>query len=220
MNSLYEQFLSYLDQDDRYGCVELVLNKLSKNEVGIVTLYDEILAPSLRESFCQEKQRQICIWEEHIRTSIIRTVIECCYPYVIKERDEKYKPTPKGKVIIVCPTEELHEIGARMVADFFTLCGFDSMFVGANTPQSDILEAIEYAKPVYVAISVSNHYNLLAAHKMVQKIHELRENNRAEFKIIVGGYAFEQNPEMGKQMGADLLLATFDDICKLAQGEY
>ncbi|MBN2186257.1 MAG: cobalamin B12-binding domain-containing protein [Dehalococcoidia bacterium] len=219
MNSLYRQFLSYLDKDDRYSCVELVLSKLSNNEVDIVTLYVEILAPSLRESFCQDKQRQICIWEEHVRTSIVRTVIECCYPYVIRERVEKYASTLKGKVIVACPTEELHEIGARMVADFFTLCGFDSIFIGANTPQSDILEAIEYVKPRYLAISVSNHYNLLAAHRMVQKIHEVRENTRAKFEIIVGGSAFEQNLEMGRQIGSDLLLATFDDIHRLTQGD-
>jgi methanogenic corrinoid protein MtbC1 len=218
MNSLYEQFLSYIDKDDRYGCVELVLTKLSNNEVDIVTLYEEILAPSLRESFCREKQRQICIWEEHIRTSIVRTVIECCYPYVVKERDNKYRSAPRGKAIVACPTEELHELGARMVADFFTLCGFDSMFIGANTPQVEVLEAIEYVQPGYVAVSVSNHYNLIAARKMVQKIRELRESTGIEFKIIVGGYVFQQNPEMDAQIGSDLVLTTFEDVRRLTQG--
>jgi methanogenic corrinoid protein MtbC1 len=220
MNSLYEQFLSYLDKDDRYGCVELVLTKLSNDEVDIVTLYEEILTPSLRESFCREKQRQICIWEEHVQTSIVRTVIECCYPYVVRKRDGKYGSVLQGKVIVACPIEELHEMGARMVSDFFTLCGFDSMFIGANTPQVEILDAIEYVKPRYVGVSVSNHYNLLAARKMVQKIRELRESTGAEFKIIVGGYAFEQNPEMDMRMGSDLLLATFNDIRGLTQGGY
>ena len=219
MNYLYHQLLSYLDKDDRYGCVELALTKLSNNEVDIVTLYDEILAPSLRETFCQEKQRKICIWEEHVRTSIVRTVIECCYPYVIKERNEKYKSPPKGKAIVACPAEELHEIGARMVADFFTLCGFDSMFIGANTPQVQILEAIEYVKPRYVAISVSNHYNLIAARRMVQKIREAKERVGTDTQIIVGGYAFRQNPDMVKLMDCERLLATFDDIRRLTQGE-
>jgi methanogenic corrinoid protein MtbC1 len=218
MSSLYEGFLSYLDKDDRYGCVELVLTKLSNDEVDIVTLYEEILAPSLRESFCRERQRQICIWEEHVRTSIVRTVIECCYPHVVKERDDKYRSVPRGKVIVACPTAELHEIGARMVADFFTLCGFDSMFIGANTPQVEILQAIEHVKPRYVAVSVSNHYNLIAARKMVLKIRELRESSAAEFEIIVGGYAFALNPDMDTRMGFDFLLATFEDIRKLTQG--
>jgi methanogenic corrinoid protein MtbC1 len=218
MNTLYEQFLFYLDKDDRYNCVELVTSKLSNNEVDIVTLYEEILAPSLRESFCQNKQRQICIWEEHLRTSIVRTVIECCYPYVVRERDDRYRSSPhQGEVIVACPTEELHEIGARMVADFFTLCGFDSMFIGANTPQLEILGAIEYIKPRYVAISVSNHYNLIATRKLVQKIRELRGSSGAGFRIIVGGYAFKQNPEIDMRMGADLLLTTFEEIRRLTQ---
>ena len=161
MHPLYERFLSFLDKDDRFGCVDFVLTRLQNNVLDIVTLYDEILAPSLRESFCREKQKAICVWEEHVRSSIIRTVIECCYPYVVKERAEKYRSAPKGKVIVVCPPEELHEIGARMVADFFTLCGFDAVFVGANTPQTEILEAIDYERPKYIAISVSNYYNLV-----------------------------------------------------------
>lgn len=215
MHELYERFLSRLDKDDRYGCVDLILTKLSANELDVVTAYDEILAPSLREGYCRERQREICVWEEHVRTSIARTVIECCYPYVIKERDYKYKPTSRGKAIVVCPTEELHETGARMVADFFTLCGFDSMFVGANTPQAQILEAIGYVKPRYVAISVTSYYNLLAARNLVEKIHTAKEMSEADFTIIVGGYAFERNPEMSGEMGADLLLSGFEDIRRL-----
>ncbi|MFC1971676.1 B12-binding domain-containing protein [Chloroflexota bacterium] len=218
MHHLYEQFISYLEKDDRFGCADFVLTRLQKNDLDIVTLYDEILAPSLRESFCREKQKAICIWEEHVRSSIIRTVIECCYPYVVKERDDKYRSLPKGKVIVVCPPEELHEIGARMVADFFTLCGLDSMFVGANTPGAEILEAISYVKPKYVAISVSNFYNLVSARKMINSIRELREMTNAEFKIIVGGLAFEQNPCACDDAGVDLLLQDFKDIKNLSEG--
>jgi methanogenic corrinoid protein MtbC1 len=216
MHPLYEQFLSYLDKDDRFGCVDFVLTKLQENKLDLVTLYNEILAPSLRESFCHERQKSICVWEEHVRTSIIRTVIECCYPYVVKERDDKYMSTLKGKVIVVCPPEELHEIGARIVADFFTLCGFDAIFVGANTPQDDILEAIGYMKPKYIAISVINYYNLVAARKTISRINELREKNNADFKIIIGGLAFEQNPCACADVGVDLLLHNFEDIKNLS----
>ena len=219
MHPLYDRFLTYLENYDRQKCVALVLSELSNNEIDIVTLYDEILTPSLRESFCREKQKTICVWEEHLRTSIIRTVIECCYPYVVKEREEKYKLLPKGKVIVVCPPEELHEIGARMVSDFFTLCGFEAIFVGANTPQADILEAVGYVKPKYVAISVSNYYNLVAARKTIQKINELRATTDADFKILAGGLAFEQNPSAGDDAGVDLVLQSFEDIMNLSQGD-
>ena len=219
MHPFYHEFRSYLDREDRQKCVDFVLSKLSNDEIDIVTLYDEILTPSLRETFCIENHRAICVWEEHVRTSIVRTVIECCYPYLVKERDGRYASMPKGKVIVVCPTEEYHEIGARMVADFFTLCGFDAVFVGANTPQDDIIESIRYISPDYVAISVTNSYNLVATRRTIQKIVDIRKETGAAFNIIVGGNAFQCNPGIYKEMGADLLLWTFEDIKRLSQGD-
>ena len=219
MHPLYDEFLAYLENENRKQCVAFALSRLSNNELDLVTLYDEILTPSMRERFCGARHREVCVWEEHVRSSIVRTVIECCYPYAIKERDERYCLGQAGRVIVFCPTEEYHELGARMVADFFTLSGFDAVFVGANTPQAEIIGAISYVKPKYVAISVTNYYNLVAARKTVQKMGEVRESSGADFKIIIGGQAFERNPDMEKEMGADFLLSTFDDIRGLSQGQ-
>ena len=216
MHYLYEQFRSYLDQENKYACINFVLTELSNSKIDIVTLYNEILTPALREKYCSESNQDICIWEEHVRTSIIRTIIECCYPYVIDERDKKYRSALKDRVIVVCPTEELHEIGARMVSDFFTLCGFDTIFVGANTPQFEIIKAIEHVKPIYVAVSVTCYYNLVAACKTVKSIVTIKNKSGLDFTIITGGYAFKKNPEMLDTMGADLLLDTFDDIRDLS----
>jgi len=219
MHPLYDEFLTYLEKENRQQCVAFALSRLSNNELDVVTLYDEVLAPSVREHFCRVEHREICVWEEHVRSSIVRTVIECSYPYVIKERDERYRSGQAGKVIVFCPAEEYHELGARMVADFLILCGFDAVFVGANTPQAEIIAAIGYVKPRYVGISVTNYYNLVAARRTVRKMGEVRESSGADFKIIIGGQAFERNPDMEKEMGADFLLSTFDDIRGLSQGQ-
>ena len=219
MHPLYDEFLTNLENEDRQQCIEFALSRLASNELDLVTLYDEILTPSMREAFCRAKRREICVWEEHVRSSIVRTVIECCYSYAIKEREEKYRLGQVGRVIVFCPTEEYHELGARMVADFFVLCGLDAIFVGANTPQGEIIGAINYVKPKYVAVSVTNYYNLVAARKAVKEMAEVRKTKGVDFKIIVGGQAFERNPDIDKEMGADFLLSTFDDIRGLSQGQ-
>ena len=216
MHFLYEQIQSCLSLENKHGCINIVLDELSNSRIDIVTLYNEILTPVLREKYCLKSDKEICIWEEHVRTSIIRTIIECCYSYVIDERDNKYRSALKGKVIVVCPTEELHEIGARMVSDFFTLSGFDTIFVGANTPQFEIIEAIEHIKPTYVAVSVTCHYNLLAARRTIKSIIDIRSKGGLDFTIVIGGYAFKKNPEMIDKIGADLLLDTFNDIKNLS----
>jgi methanogenic corrinoid protein MtbC1 len=135
---------------------------------------------------------------------------------VVKERAGWAHTASLGKVIIFCPIEEYHEIGARMAMDFFILCGFDALFIGANTPRRDILLAIEMAKPLCVAVSISNYYNLVAARKTLEDIRTLRESQRLDFKIAAGGVAFIDHPERCGEAGADLLLQTYQDVERFA----
>jgi methanogenic corrinoid protein MtbC1 len=209
MDGIYYTFLKFLDMEDRYACVELATGQLAAGETSIASLYQQVLTPALREKINHLTGKPITIWGEHIRTSIIRTVIECCYPYVIRDRGQH---CGRGSVIIFCPCEELHEIGARMAMDFFLLCGFEATFIGANTPQHDIIEAVEDALPEYVAISISNYFNMVAARRTIREIHNLRETKQLKFKIIAGGMAFEGKPGRCKDIGADVLLQTYEEI--------
>lgn len=217
MHPLYDEFIALFDQGNKEKCVELAISRLHDGSIDVVSLYNEILTPALYAQFCKPQHQDICIWEEHVRTSIIRTIIEGCFPFVIKERDQKYRSGLRGKVIILCPPGELHEIGARMVSDFFTILGFDAVFVGANTPQEDIIGAIGYIQPQYVAISITVHYNLIAARNAIQKIIDLR--GTLTFKVILGGQACLNNPEICRQMNADMILGSFEDIQRLAEGK-
>jgi MerR family transcriptional regulator, light-induced transcriptional regulator len=212
MHKFYNELMEYLEAENREGSLNFVLSKLENNELDIVTLYTEILAPSLNNMKPAENDMTF-IWREHVRSSIIRTIIENCYTYVIKERDEKYKLKTDKKVAVVCPSEEYHEIGARMVTDFFTLLGYDSTFVGSNTPKEEFVEALKIINLDYIALSISNHYNLVAARKAIEKIKE--SNSRV--KIIVGGNAFKNTETGYRVLKADLYIETFEDIRKLAQ---
>jgi MerR family transcriptional regulator, light-induced transcriptional regulator len=217
MHPLYQEFIGMLNRLDKEQCVSYILERLAGHEIDIVKLYNEILTPAQYENLCKDGKADDCIWQEHVRTSIIRTIIECCYPYVIRERDHKYVSTLKSKVVVVCPAEELHEIGARMIADYFTLCGFNVGFIGANTPQKDILAGIKYSHPEFVAISITNYYNLMAARNTVQMIAELKST--IPFKIILGGQACRANPAACGQIGVDMVLDSFEDIRRLPGGK-
>jgi len=217
MHPFYEVFVSSLIEADKEACVSSVLDQMDNNRLDIPTLYMEILAPALNHHFCQSEQELLCIWEEHIRSSIIRTIIECCYPYVIRERDQKLGGARKGRVVVVCPTQELHELGARMVADFFTLAGFDTAFVGANTPQDEIIEGIGRYQPDYVCISVTASFNLVAARRTMQHILDVRSRWGSDFKVVVGGHAFYRNPELARELGADLHVTSLEQIHQLGE---
>ena len=215
----YKGFRNLLDSEDKEGCVRYVLSLLDRGNADIPGLYEGVLAPAAREQFCLVRERPLCIWEEHIRTSIIRTVLECCYPHLMDERRSRVGDGSRGRVIIVCPTEEYHELGARMTADLFTLCGFDVTFVGANTPQEQIVEAAGVLQPEYVGVSVTSPYNLVAAHRTLDHLRDVRNRTNGTYTIVVGGQAFDANDKRARDIGADVLAQTFDDICDLTGSE-
>ena len=165
--------------------------------------------------FCTEQEQEICIWKEHVRTAIVRTIIECCYPYIIKERDKKTGSASRGRVVVFCPPDEQHELGPRMVADFFTLFGFAVTFTGANVPVENVLNAIEYIKPDYIAISITNYYNLMVTKRLIDKIRKAQSN--LSFSIILGGQACRENAEECRKIGADMVLDSFEEIEKLGR---
>ena len=204
-------FRAALERMDKPLCVRLALQMLQTKEQDIVGLYTQVLAPALNSMTASAENKPASIWYEHIRSSIIRTVIECCYPYVLAEAEEKSIRTDKGKVVIVSPTDEYHELGARMGSDFFHLCGYDTIFVGSNTPRTDMLKGLELENPEYVVINAVNFYNLFKVQKIVAEIKAALPS----IKILASGYAFRQDADLYRKIGVLSVIRTIDDILAL-----
>ncbi len=215
MKTYYESFKALLQEEKKEEAVLYALDLIKKEEVDVIDLYTQILTPALNNMESKGPEDSVGVWEEHIRTAIVRTIVECCYPYVIEKRNQRNIKN-KGRAIVLCPPEEYHDLGARMCADFFTINGYSSTFVGSNTPDWDFYKAIEIVQPDWVAISVSNYYNLAATKRIIEKIKSI---NPHKFKIIVGGYAFNRNPEYYKVVGADYYACTYQDIENIVQSE-
>lgn len=209
MNKFYGEFLGHLEREDRFACIEYAVSKLSSGELDVVTLYEDIVGPALNSIDCNINDKGFCIWKEHVRSSIVRTVIENCYTYVIKEREKSKISGRAGTAAVICPDGEYHEIGARIVADFFTMCGLDTTFVGSSTPKEEFISVLEYLKPDFIAVSVTNYYNLVSAGKTIK---EIRSRYKGNLKILVGGNAFLKNPDAYKEIGADTHVRTFNEI--------
>ena len=213
MEQILYEFEAILEEENKEEAVKYILSKLQAREIDIIDLYSVILTPLLNNLKCKQADKRICIWKEHVKTAITRTIVECCYPYVIEKRDQLNYPR-KGIAAILCPPEEYHDLGARMVADFFTISGYEAIYVGSNTPYQDFYNAIQVIRPKVVAISISNYYNLAAAKRMIE---ELKQSLDYPLKIVVGGYAFhDDEANKLKAVGADYYAKTYEDILSLA----
>ena len=214
MEDLYGKVLASLQEEDKEKTLNICITALEEKDISIVDLYESILRPALNHIIEEYPNDEDLIWREHVRSGIIKNIIESAFPYVLAERNI-YGGDSKGNVIVMCPEFEDHDLGARMVSDFFTIAGYESTFIGAKTPRKTILKAIEIISPKYLCISVTNYYNLISIKKTIEII-KSSTNNKITF--LLGGSAFVSNPNAHKDVGGDYLLNSFQDIKDLSKG--
>lgn len=207
-------FQKALQRFDKIACTEMVIKALDEKTIDVVSLYAEIIVPTLNAVAKDSQPQQIPIWAEHVQSAIVRGIMEIAYPYLLKEAqmpvNQMPSKVPKPKALIFCLTEEYHEIGARMSADYLTLLGFDTIFIGANTPTKEALDAIATLNPRLVCISVTNYYHLARLQHFLDEAAELKRLK--PFITAVGGYAIDHSPEVKNLIKADFFVTSYHDL--------
>jgi methanogenic corrinoid protein MtbC1 len=108
----------------------------------------------------------------------------------------------KGKtVVLACVSGELHDMGLRVIADFFDMDGWDVYYLGANTPSASVVKFVTNRNPDLLAISATMTFHLPEAQKMIQMLKS--ENTTSSIKVLVGGRPFNIDKGLWKKIGAD-----------------
>lgn len=190
--SSYNVFLKYLVDGNSKQCVSFI-DSCIENGFSIKDIYLSLLQRALCDIGDLWQKNVVSVAQEHLATAIIQRLMMLVY-------QKQTLPPPNGfKVLICCPGNELHEIGARMVADFFEIHGFDVKFIGSNIPVRDVVSQINAFDPHIMGISCTMAFNL---HEIKTVIDSSRQNS-PNMKVFVGGYAFNKNPALYKAVGAD-----------------
>jgi methanogenic corrinoid protein MtbC1 len=214
MNKYYNEFIEIFNTNNKDECLFYCIEGIESEKFTIPELYEGILMPALYNIDKCPVADPGCIWKEHLKTGIVRTIVEGIYPYVIKlGRAQK---RANKKIMLVNPEKEYHELGLRMTSDFFQINGYDTLFVGTNTPRTQICQAIESEDPDYIAISVTDYYLIFEAKKIIEGI---KNNCKKDIKVILGGQAFKKNRHLVEEIGADIYLERYKDVVELREGE-
>lgn len=137
---------------------------------------------------------EISIAREHYCTAVTQQAIASLYPFVFAT------PTDGRRAVVACVGGELHELGARMVADFLQLDGWDTSYLSANVPPGAVLEEAVATGAHLVCLSASREESLP---QVEATIASLRSERGAAVQIVVGGRPFSEDPELWRRVGAD-----------------
>ncbi len=157
--------------------------------------YTKAVQPALYRVGTLWESGRISVAQEHLATSLVSRVMADLYTrYFDPEKS-------KGLAIISACQGELHQTGARMVADLLELDGWMVRFLGADTPPEDLAKEIGERPCHLLGLSAAIAFHL---DKLKDTISLIRQSTgEQQPKIMVGGLAFDPMPELAEVLGAD-----------------
>ncbi len=188
-----EQFMESLFTKNSRRTMYLI-QEFKKKNIPLDDIYVDIIAESMRRIGELWHVGKISVDTEHYCTSVTQMAMAQLYT-------DLFNTERKNKTLLcACPGTELHEMGARMVADIFENNGWDSIYLGAAVPTDAMLKAIGENQPDLVALSVTMPQHLMDCHALVQQIRK----KFPAIKIAVGGGAFRSTHQIWKQWPIDI----------------
>ena len=198
----YARYLDALLAGDRRRCREEFDAWLAAG-TDLRTLYQDLIQHSLYDVGVLWEHVRVSVATEHLATAITESLLNLVYPRLFSQ------PRIGKSAVVACSANEYHQIGGKMVADIFELNGWRGYFLGANTPQPDLLDLIHEKKPDVVTLSLTVYFNLESLLQTAAAV-------RAEFPavpILVGGQAFRWGGrERAAQIAGVQCLASLDEL--------
>lgn len=189
-----DRYLEFLLEADRQAATQMVTDLIDSG-IEIKRLYMSLFQPALRRIGQLWQHNLISVAQEHYITASTQWIMSLLYPRIFETPRNGYR------MVGTCVGQELHEIGMRMVCDFFEMDGWDTYYLGANTPIEAVEKAIEDRHPHLVAISTTILFHIPEVQKLIQTIRNA--HTKEPPKILLGGYPFNHDLDLWKKVGGD-----------------
>ena len=206
LNAEAQRYLALILDGKRQEAADYVFGLLDAGE-SIRGIYLDVFQPALYEVGRLWENNTISVAREHYCTAVTQSIISRMYPRM-------FTAETNGLVMVgCCVQDELHEIGIRMVCDFFEMDGWDSHYLGANNPSQAVVDFVRDQGAHVLGVSVTMDFHLSGAERLLD---EVRRCLGERIKILVGGYPFAHDPDLAQKMGADAWAARGDEAVTLA----
>ncbi len=204
---LADAYLRAVLNGERFVASTLI-NDAIAGGVSLREVYLHVFQEAQYEIGRRWQRNEISVADEHLGTAITQMIMSQLYPLLFSG------PRNGRTFVSACVGGELHEIGARMVADFFEMDGWNTYYLGANTPVDGIVKTIGERRANVAGLSVTISYNIAAVEQAIRAIRS--ETACRDTKVIVGGYPFRIAPDLWKKIGADGYAADAGEAIALA----
>ncbi len=187
-------FLSHLLAGQSAQAVRLAEQSVTCAE-DLKAFYLPMLQSCMIEIGIRWERGEISVAQEHLATAVAGRIMSMFYgSYVVRKPD-------KGRVLVTAAPNEFHELGARMVADFLEMDGWEVHYLGANTPAADLIELLAASPWHFLAVSVAMPFNLDLARELISTLKA--HSGTRDIRVMLGGRIIAEMPGLAAGTGAD-----------------
>lgn len=195
----FHRYVAALLKPDMAGAVAIT-SEFVKTPAELQIWWEQIIQPAMYEVGNRWARGEITVGQEHLATAITQRVMAIYYPMILD------LPRQKGAIVVAASPGELHEIGARIVADLLEVHGWDVYCTGANTPTTSVIELVSQTNAQFLCISTTLVSSLSAVSTLIDQVRGASRS--ATPQILVGGQAYMTDPTLWRRVGADTFAYT------------
>lgn len=181
-SSTFDSYVSNLINGNKRHCLSIVEILIDKG-MPIADIYTHLFQRSLYKVGRLWEENKISVAVEHIATAITETLLAQTYPRAAA------LPKHGRRAVVACVTGERHQIGSRMIADILELRGWDSHYLGADTPKDALLDLLLTLQPELLGLSVSLSSNADQGKRLIREALA----HRPSMLCVVGGQGVTGN---------------------------
>lgn len=204
-DNLALRYLQRVLEGDVAGAVAEVVDAVREG-LDVRSAYLDVLLPAQREVGRLWHVGEVSVAEEHLVSSATQRTM------AVLASNAQCAPANGKCAIVAAVASNAHDIGLRAVADLYQMAGWRTIFLGADVPMEDLPAVIGYFQADLLLLGATISTQLP---RVQQTIGAVRSRSERPVKVVVGGAAFDETPDLWRKLGADGYAARVDEAVTL-----
>ncbi|MFA6133059.1 MAG: B12-binding domain-containing protein [Phycisphaerae bacterium] len=205
---LFKQYLEHLFAGKRCEARELIF---AAHDRGLTAskLLKMVLWPAMEQVEKLYRNDDISRVTEQMATRINRMLADQLCGFLAR------KPKSGKRMVIVCGSGQIEELGAQMTADLFEAEGWSVWLLGSSVPNDEVLEFVGRTKPEILCIYGAEPASVPPIRNLISLVREV--SPCPDMQVLLSGGVFNRAEGLADEVKADLFAHDVTEAMQLVE---
>ena len=194
-SELFKQYLEHLFHGKRCEAREMMLAAVDRG-LPACKLLQGVIWPAMEQVDKLYRQNLIPRITEHIAIRINRMIANLLIASLARE------PKHGKRMVVICGSGEVEELGAQIVADLFEAKGWTLWVLGSGVPNDEVLQFMGKTRPDILSIYGMHPPGVPNVRRLIEMIREI--GIFQGMQVMVTGGVFNRAQGLADEIKADL----------------